>query len=185
MPAVVDRKSIYKNWISEGFLILERLQDCGDTATSGCFFQPYLCKETDYSNARWQEAVLTLAMHCREYGGNEAIKQRIRSGILFWCSLQNIGGSFPQYCRGDKCFSATAFSGYAISAAIDLLGLQNINFTTEETIIVERVLKALGIWLSKNNEYVYSNQQMAASLALLMVSKVLNDEHLNQSSLKK
>ena len=170
----MDRKLFYLGIVENYAQPLSSLQYMGkDDNRRGCFFYPYWRGETDFVNSRWQEAVLTLAWLCKK---NKSLKERVVSGIDFWCKIQNKDGSFPEVGRGDKSFSATAFTSLAVSEAIERVGSRDVWFDS---------LERAGKWLIRNDEKILINQEAGAALALLSLSKVLGNERYLRGSEKK
>jgi len=167
-----SRRRIYWDWINKGVSYLGSIHNPRIDLDRGCFFTPYIEGQTNYINSRWQEVVLPLAWAVSH--GVEGISvKRVWQGVYFWAGLQSTSGSFPQYGRYDCDFAATAFSSYAIAAALGYLRQDCPNQTS-----LDHTLDCLyrsGKWLSKNNERVYSNQQVAAALALLELSLLIDE----------
>lgn len=178
------RRQLYREWIDEGLRCFNRMHFNNDGARSGCYFPPYRNRLVNYSNARWQEIVLPIAWEIVR-SNDEHHLTLFRDGIRFWTTIQNSSGSFPQYCRRDSDFAATAFSSYSVAAALNYLGETGLFLDcTQNTKLHDSLVRA-GNWLSKNNETVYSNQQMVAALALLEISKFLDDSRFILSAGKK
>ncbi len=172
------RNELYLELINEGVTKLISFQDNRKSSlTEGCFFYPYwkLRKES-YVNSRWQEAVLSLSWFYNKFNSEE-VWSRIVKGIDFWCRLQNKNGSFPEYSRLDRSFSATAFSTLAIINSIILL-----NYSKEKWI---EKLNLSCEYLIKNDELILINQEAAAALALLKFGTYTNNiKYLKESEKK-
>jgi len=178
------RRRIYQQWIDEGLSCFAKLHNNEAGSRSGCFFPPYRNRLSNYSNARWQEIVLPIAWSFVRHHDDSQLRM-ISEGISFWTTLQNRSGSFPQYCRRDNDFAATAFSSYAVAAALNCIGVNGLSKSSLQNANVQDCLARTGNWLSKNNENVYSNQQMAAALALLEISLCLEDSKFERSAGRK
>ena len=139
------RNEVYIEIINEGINKILGFQDTRKGAlTEGCFFYPYWRnKRESYVNSRWQEAVLSLSWYFNKFS-NEEIWERIVKGIDFWSRLQQNNGSFPEYSRHDRSFSATAFSTLAIVNSLNL-----INYSKEKWL--ERIKKSCD-YLIKNDD---------------------------------
>lgn len=173
------REQVYLEWIKQGIVNLNSLFEISNSVgCNGCFFYPFAKKEANYVNARWQEAVYSLAWAYKNLNYKN-LKDKIIRGINFWLSVQNNDGSFTEYSKNDKSFSATAFSLYAVIRAINLLGMKNIPSEWSESI------KKASDWLLRNNEFIFINQEMAASLALLYSFELLNEQKYLLGSRKK
>lgn len=157
-----SRKKIYEKWIQKSLAILKALQDVNsESHTYGSFFKPRITGDATHDNARWQEAVLSLAYEQKYFGTDN--KKRIIAGIDYLCKLQNRNGSFPEATRRESAFSATGFCLYAACEAANIVGL-NEEWT-------QPFLRA-GDWLAKNDEIILTNQEAAAALALLKLCSV-------------
>ncbi len=164
------RKTKYLSWIDSFAKKLLEFQD----AETGCFY-PRSDGKTNYTNARWQEGVLTLAWLWNRKN-DASLKNKIIKGISLWCSLQHRNGSFPEYSKWDVSFSATAFSTIAVAETASIIG-------TQESWLV--ILKKAGDWLVRNDEFVLINQEAAAALALLKVHKLFGSEKYLRAAEKK
>lgn len=146
-----------------------------DESKRGCFFYPYYGNDLNFANARWQEAVLTLAWFCKNK--KKPYVKNVTDGIDFWCSLQNKDGSLPEYCKKERGFSPTAFSTLAVSESIMMLGMKNDAW-------MDCIEKA-GRWLVKNNERILINQEACAALTLQMLSRLLESNKFSDAAEKK
>ncbi len=171
-----DRKGLYLSWIEDFLPELIKMQDTNPSSpTRGCLFYPYWQERENYCNARWQEAALTFSWSYQKFNKQE-FKGRAVDGIDFWCKIQNRDGSFPECTKRGRSFAATAFSVYAVIEAISRIGGE------------ERWLGPLeraGDWLCHNQELFFSNQQMAASLALLRIYEFTRDSRFLKNSQEK
>jgi hypothetical protein len=141
----------------------------------GSFHIPFQKSQTKIPNARWQEAVLTLAW-AHERLRNDFLEQ-IERGISYWCSIQSNDGSFPELNK--RSFPGTAFSSLAIAETLNLLGEKlDSNCFERATNALE---KSAG-YLIKNDVKVRTNQEAAALLALKKISKFtdIDDSCLNK-----
>ncbi|HLC86091.1 MAG TPA: hypothetical protein VJG30_02315 [Candidatus Nanoarchaeia archaeon] len=173
----MKRKEIILKRIKEALHLLLELQ-----AENGCFFYPYSNGKTNYCNARWQEAVITIALSLKHKWINDkdAIK-KINNGINFLIKLQNNDGSFPEYSRKDKSFAATAFIAFALTKTIDVLKELKINIKEEWNYSLYCALK----WLQKENELIYYNQEAAAGASLIIGARIFRNKNFEESGLKK
>lgn len=134
-------------------IILESQQDNGSFSDDG---------QHEIINARFQEAVLTLAWYQKMYGKN--LSAEIERGIDFWIKLQNTNGSFPEH-EGES-FSATAFSCAAIAKAVGYCDISND--------LCEKLFKCFSkavAYFSSKFQKKRTNQQIAAYFALKEMSK--------------
>jgi len=184
MLTASERRRIYQHWIEDGLSCFTKIHSQDAGSRSGCFFPPYRNRSSNYSNARWQEIVLPIAWNIVRKQDESQLRM-VSEGVSFWATLQNNSGSFPQYCRRDSDFAATAFSSYAVAAALNSLGSGRLFEDPVQNANIQECLVRTGNWLSKNNETVYSNQQMAAALALLEISLFLDDSSFERTAGKK
>ena len=171
-----ERKSIYLKWINDNVPRILAFQDMRKKSeTYGCFFYPGWRDGAGYYNARWQEAVLSLAWAYKRKADSRLL-ERIKAGIDFWCKIQNNDGSFSEYFRGEHSFSATAFSTFAVAEAARTTGVDDE---------WESSLKKAGYWLSRNNENLIINQQTSAMLSLLKLHHITHTTFFMKESEKK
>ncbi len=162
--------------IKEALPALLKIQDISDSETKGCFY-PNIKTDADYCNARWQEGVLTIAWALK----NNLIKNRaeainrINSGINFLFKLQNKNGSFPEYTKKDVSFAASAFISLALAKTFNILYESG-----EENAISKEWMEGLKkclMWLKKEDEIVYYNQESAAGAALILADRFFQEEN--------
>lgn len=134
-----------------------------DSSTYGCFDRYYWhYKLIDIPNARFQEAVLLLALLYKyDFPGNiyyqrANIKDWIQAGIDFWARSRNRDGSLNEIYPYERSFCATSFSTYAVTEAIIILK-DNLSPPS---------LQKTGVWLSNNDNFEVSNQMAESALAL-------------------
>lgn len=177
---MLRRKVIYADWIEKSIPRLLSFQDIRENSkTLGCFFYPYWKGRVNHTDSRWQEAVLTLAW-LRKTGTHlitsAELEHRIDIGIDFWCESQHSDGSFPEYTKYERSFSATAFSTLAIAEAIAYVGFRKRWV---------QPLEKSGRWLCKNDELHLTNQEAAASVALLDLYRLSHHNVWLKESLRK
>jgi len=164
------KKQQYLKWIKENSTKLKEFQ-----SDNGCFFYPYIQGKTNYPNARFQEATLTLAwLYSKTKDIN--LKKRVEKGVDFWCKIQHKGGYFSENSKNEQSFSATAFTTFAIAKSLDYIPIK------EQWL---KSLKRAGDWLCSNNEYFFTNQQMAAALALIQLWKLTQNHKYLRAAQKK
>lgn len=121
--------SIYlKKLLPEIPRLLGLLDKNFQSPTFGCFDRNFWHYNiTDFACARFQEAVLTLALLYNLndpeniYFQDNKILSFIKGGIDFWCKIQKNDGSFEEWYPNEHSFVATAFSTYAISETLIIL----------------------------------------------------------------
>lgn len=153
------RKEFYLKNIREAVQTILKAQDA-----KGSFCVPFQEGIAKVPNARWQEAVLTLAWAQKHLKKNFA--KEIEKGIDYWVSIQNSNGSFPEI--NEESFSATAFSSLAIAHTLKLLK-GKIDAGIEEKAI--RVLEKSRDYLISHHELERTNQEAAALNALLQMKE--------------
>ncbi|MFQ6010409.1 MAG: hypothetical protein ACE5J7_04815 [Candidatus Aenigmatarchaeota archaeon] len=154
----------YSDAIARLFSLVDRNPD---SPTYGCFDRQYWkYKVADFSNARMQEAALSLAMAYKETS-DPRLKELAEAAIRFWTKVQNKNGSFNEYMPKENSHVATAFSTFAVSEVCRILGLKDHK--------IAMALKKAGEWLSKNKDIDVANHDAGAAAALLSIYKLTND----------
>jgi hypothetical protein len=110
------------------------------------------------------------------------IRNSIKSGLLYWCSIQNKDGSFNEYYQNDRSFCPTAFTTYA---AAKTFYLGRDIFSESEQSLIETAISKSGSWLTKHSFPEVQNQMIASMNALFYASQVLNDQILKEAFVKR
>lgn len=138
----------------------------------GSFDRQYWHYRTvDFSCARSQEAVLTLAIlynlksENNLYYKNKNILTWINAALEFWCKIQQTNGSFNEWYPKEGSFVATAFSAYAISET--MIELKDEPIDGYNGILSS--LKKAADWLILRIEDRAVNQTAGATIALYNV----------------
>ena len=150
------------------------------SSTYGCFDRNYWHFKTiiDFPCATYQQVVIGLSklfstnINCNSYYQHPTIGESVRSGILFWCKIQNRDGSVNEYYENDHSFCPTAYTTYAIAQSYYLI--QNLFSESEKNLIVNSLLKG-SRWLSKYENPDVQNQMIASMNALYWVYRITND----------
>ena len=136
----------------------------------GCFDRDFWHYNiVDFACARKQEATLTLSLiylinnKKNMYYRSEEILEYIRAALNFWPKIQNKKGCFNEWYPNESSFVATAFSTYAISESMLLIGY--LLSEPEKKNVLKALIKA-GEWLQNRNEIRVINQQTGAAVAL-------------------
>lgn len=135
-------------------------------------------RTNDISCARYQEAVLTLALlYTYDFAGNiyyhnKKILDWINGSLKFTLSIQNSDGSFNEWYLNERSFVATAFLSAALVETVETLGKDNIK---EYNKLLACLTKAAG-WLSSRSEELVFNQLAGSALALAKISRLTGDE---------
>ncbi|MFH0830251.1 MAG: hypothetical protein V1887_03780 [Candidatus Aenigmatarchaeota archaeon] len=138
----------------------------------GCFDrQWWKYKVTDFVDARFQEAALSLALLTKsdcEWKGDKQIAELAKAACRFWAKIQAKDGSFDEYHPHEHSHVATAFSAWSIAAAVDELNMK-------DEVVINALAKA-GDWLAKHTDTVVANHDAGAAAALMRIYKVTGDE---------
>jgi hypothetical protein len=142
--------------------------------TYGCFDRGFWHYRTliDYAAPLHQEGALTLVIAARqapEAPGAEGLCALARAAIAFWCTLQRRDGSFDEFYPYERSFVATAFTSYAISEALLILGEE------AGAELLDRGLGALeraGHWLGRHQDVVVVNHTAGAIAALQNIHRL-------------
>ena len=151
--------------------------------TYGCFDRYYWhYRLADLSNARFQEAVLLLALlyknefESNKYFQNKYIYEWCLAGINFCRIIQHKDGSFDEVYPNERSFVATSFLLCALAKTLIVLN---------ETKLVEAnitMLERSAIWITKNNNFFVSNQMAGAATALCFMYKLTGEEQYKKSA---
>lgn len=135
-------------------------------------------RTNDLSCARYQEAVLTLALLYaydfpdNVYYNNKKVLDWVNGSLKFTLSIQNNDGSFNEWYINERSFVATAFLAAALAEAMTVLGRKNI-------LEYDRLSAALvksAAWLSNHSEELVFNQLAGGVLALAKIGRLTGDE---------
>lgn len=144
--------------------------------TYGCFdryFWHY--KQTDFCNARFQEACQFLALLYRYNGernifyNNKNIYEWAEAALRFWSEIQRSDGSFDEYWPFERSFCVTSFTLYAAAETCMVLKLIKIP---------QPALHRAALWLAKRENLLVMNQMAASAVALRLTGELLHDDHL-------
>ncbi len=156
------------------------------SSTYGCFDRDYWHYNiVDFSCARKQEAVLTLTLlyliNCKDnvFYQRDEILEYIFAGMNFWCQIQNRNGSFNEWYPNENSFVVTAFSSYAVSESLLLLG-EKVPVDIRQKVI--NALAKAGLWLSRRDETRVMNQQAGAVIALYNIFLLTEDVRFSEAS---
>lgn len=179
--------SIYlKKLLPEIPRLLGLLDKNFQSPTFGCFDRNFWHYNiTDFACARFQEAVLTLALLYNLndpeniYFQDNKILSFIKGGIDFWCKIQKNDGSFEEWYPNEHSFVATAFSTYAISETLIIL---------KEKLDTDKVIKHLkkaGEFLLSHEDFSASNQVAGSIISLYNIYLLTSDERFKKGALMK
>lgn len=168
--------------------LLGQLNRNPSSVSYGSFDRAYWHYRTnDISSARYQEAVLTLAiLYKSPFEGNvyyqdAKILEWINASLDFACFIQNRDGSFDEWYPYEGSFVATSFVVAALSKTLLVLGKNNI--TSHEAILASLVLGA--DWIARHEEKLVFNQVTGSAVALLNVFLLTHNTFYKQSAERK
>lgn len=148
------------------------------SSTFGCFDRHYWnALDADFPCARYQEAVLTVSLlHALKrddnpYFKNENILGWINASLEFWSSIQEGGGGFNEMYPHENAIVATAFSAYAVSESLLVLGEQSIG---RHARILDSLRRA-GDWLIPRIDGIVVNQTAGSVIALYNIHLLTRD----------
>ncbi|HOE27230.1 MAG TPA: hypothetical protein PK696_06010 [bacterium] len=149
------------------------------SSTYGCFDRHYWnALDADFPCARYQEAVLALSLlHVLKrddnpYYNNENILGWINAALEFWSSIQERGGGFNEMYPHENAIVAAAFSAYAVSESMLVLGEQSIGMYAR---ILDSLCRA-GDWLIPRVDGIVVNQTAGSVIALYNIHLLTRDE---------
>ena len=158
------------------------------SSSYGSFDRAYWHYRTnDISNARYQEAILTLALlYVHDFSGNKYYKNKqllewINASLEFTLLIKNKDGSFNEWYLNERSYVATSFVVAALAEVIIILGEKNIR---EYKKILDMLDRATA-WLTQHTEELVFNQLAGSVLALAKVAKLTNNETYKLASRKK
>jgi len=155
----------------------------------GCFnrdFWHYKI-EKDFPSSIFQTGVWPMAMlYKNNFTGNLYFQKQktlnlILAGLDFWCRIQGKNGSFVEWFPGETSHVATAFTTFAVSETVLLLGQE------VPKPLKRKVLKSLvkaGRWLSKNPDLKVLNHTVGALVALHNLYLLTRKKEFQTASLK-
>jgi len=142
--------------------ILGFLDDNQKSKTFGCFDRYYWhYKVLDFPNARFQEAVFALSLAYsinspkNRFYRSATIKRWVMAGVGFWARIRHGDGSLDESYPFERHFCATAFSLYAVTEALLLLGEK-----------AKADLHSTGEFIVRHNNFNVANQMACAAAAL-------------------
>jgi hypothetical protein len=176
-------------YVQQALAQFPRLLSSGDreplSLSYGCFDRSFWAwKFTDFAGARFQEAAYALA-HCYctpgfgELSGHRKILEWTRASMAFWRTLQRADGSFDEAYPFEHSLAATAFTGFYVGEAYQLLSGE---LSANERSACRTTFARAGDWLIRNDEFhgVLSNHLAAAAAALIVVERVTEDHRYGE-----
>lgn len=155
----------------------------------GCFDRAYWTyRQTDFVNARLQEAALTLALlYENNFQGNSWYKQDLVrnwaiASMLFWSKIQHKDGTFDEAYPNEHSHVATSFSAFAIAESYRILK-KHLN-AKQKNMIISSLLKSAE-WLAKNEDSLVSNHDAGSIAALCSIYTLTGKEKIKTYFKKK
>lgn len=160
------------------------------SSTYGCFDRSFWHYKfiTDYPCARYQEAVLSLAIfYTNQFPGNiyfrnEKMLNWSKAAMLYWTKIQNKDGSFNEAYPNEHSFVTTAFTLYNVSEAF--LILSDYMEEDEKNKILKSIIKAAN-WLLTSDDPWVANHTAGSLIALYNVYLITNDAKYKKGASKK
>ena len=141
----------------------------------GCFDRSYWKYKTkNFSNARLQEAALTLCLlffknsDDNPYYKNEKTKKLSIAACNYWVNIQRKDGSFDEYILNEKSHVATVFSSYCVAYCYYLFNLNNPK--------ILNALKKAAEWININDDLSVTNHDAAAIPFFYIMSQITKDK---------
>jgi hypothetical protein len=137
-------------------------------------------KFTDFPVSRFQEAAYALAYLYRHpapgnpLGGHRATLEWTRAVMTHWQSLQYANGSFDEAYPVEHCLAATAFTGFYVGEAYQLVADE---LPADDAASLRKTFARAGDWLCRNDEHhgVLSNHLAAAAAALHVIGAITGE----------
>ena len=150
----------------------------------GCFDRNFWHFRTlvDFPSATYQQPVLGLARLATAEGpwrNLPLLNQAVRSGVLYWCSIQNRDGSLNEYYQNDRSFCPTAFTTFAIADAI--MQAPHLFSDSESDRIVGHLVKSAR-WLDRHTFDIVQNQMIASLNSIERVARLSGDRLLAENA---
>ena len=155
--------------------------------TYGSFDRAYWHYRTnDISCARYQEAVLTLALlYTSDFSGNiyyhdDQILDWIRASLRFTASLQRSDGSFDEWYPNEGSYVGTAFATAALGQTVSLLKAAAVSVS--ELSLITKTIKRAAVWLTQAEEATVMNQVAGAIFALAIAARVTGESQFDEAA---
>lgn len=160
------------------------------SSTYGCFDRSFWHYKfiTDYPCARYQEAVLTLALlYNNQFPGNiyfrnDKILNWAKAALLYWAKIQNKDGSFNEAYPNEHSFVTTAFTLYGASESF--LILSDYLEEEEKRRLLKTIIKSAN-WLLVNEDPWVANHTAGAVAALYNAYLITNEAKYKKGAAKK
>ncbi|OGV94550.1 hypothetical protein A3A66_00820 [Microgenomates group bacterium RIFCSPLOWO2_01_FULL_46_13] len=187
MASIDKNRDLYQEVVEQLLARVLAMQNRNPLSqTYGCFDRNFWHFKTiiDFPSATYQQPVLGLSQlltskaKANPYVTNPILKEVVRAGILFWCSIQNKDGSVNEYYQNDHSFCPTAYTTYAVAQAYYLT--QKLFSPLERQQIINH-LQAGGLWLSRHTNPLVYNQMIASMNALFWTARLTGNQTLKRA----
>jgi hypothetical protein len=178
-------------YVKDQALRLITMQDDHPASPSyGCFHYAYWRDKTsEFPDTRFQEAGATLGLlsHPALFSSDmpcsrQLLRQRFSASLVGWKNQQHRDGSFDEWYKHEHGFAATAFSLIANSLAMHFL---QDAATKADREIYEQVATGAANWLTRHEDLVKTNHEMAGAAALALAGHVLREENYSAAAASK
>lgn len=166
--------------------LLSRMDREPPSMTYGSFDRTFWAwKFTDFAGPRFQEALYALTwfhLHWSSdnpYADNPRVLDWIVAGIHNWRQMQHGDGSFDEAYPFERSLAATAFTGFYLGEAVQLL---NDRLPAAERVDTLAALGRAGDWLCRNDEHhgILSNHLAAAAAALAVIARLTGEDRFDK-----
>jgi len=174
----------YRRMVLDGMARLaSRLDRRRWSPTFGCFDREYWHYKTllDFPRAVFQQGALATALLYRHpfpenpYAGSPEVLQWVRGAMEFWAGARNADGSVNEWYPNEHSFCATAYTAYAVSEALILVGKDLDHALVER---LRTCLRTTAEWLAAHANPWVANQMAASLAALANVHHLTGEERL-------
>lgn len=151
--------------------LLSRLDRRPWSPTFGCFDREYWQYKTllDFPRLTLQQGVLALALlYQRPFAGNPFAGQRTvlewtQAAMTFWARARHRDGSVDEWYINERSFCATAFTAYAMSETLLVLGTA-VPADWRQDMLAQ--LEETAAWLIEQQNPLVANQMVASLVAI-------------------
>lgn len=159
----------------------------------GCFDLKYWRDKTsEFADARFQEAALTLALlslpdYDRERGAGRlgespTLYASFQAGLRQWHAMQYGDGSFDEWYKGERGFAAAAFTTIAFGLAVHFLGERLLPQDRQTALAT---LAKSCQWLMRREDIVKTNHDAAGAAALAIGTKATGQPDFSRAARSK
>jgi len=151
------------------------------SSTFGCMDRDFWKYKTlkEFPSATYQTPMRALAtlfhnpVEGNPFYHDEKILEYAAGSLSYWTSIQHRDGSFDEWYLNERSFCATSFTSLAAAQAYKML-VSHLDRKTKTN--VEKSLFLGGTWLARHHNPWVMNQNVAALVALLLLSQILPEK---------